>query len=776
MNAIPALRRAAVGHADLLRGMALAGEDKSRELHFALQLGFEAKAEIPQAPRRTLEIQTKPRSAASEQEAVEIDRAPAPRALSAPIMAVTSCELIQHKEDRPPVSATVRPLTEADCRPLKSDQPPFIPLVRLPLLWPAVQNSLVIERKGRIDVRGLVARLAVARPPASLPLESRTHWSGELLVIWDRGQRMAPYEQDYVTLLKRLVYFRGETGLIVCVVNERPEQREATWCFGGTGNADLSGSRIPKPRSGATVLLLSDLGALHQNPSSANSWQRFIKHINQSATRVVAWTPQSARQVDVETARLVRLYCLDPASRLQAQRGHLRTPEQRVAEHDRLALLREMLLTLVSFCVRLEPQLLRALRKLDSKTAAEPGLEGMLWAHRPIVRSSDISRPIAANHQLAYRKQFEKLSPTVQRLALARAMYMHAWQGRSTGMQEALIWDSHVSDRARGKVEEEWIKAAREWFAGFVESQPPEAPSREAAEFADDVLIRNWGDEIFQHRYSEWLSILLDMSGREAIPAGLSGHVLGRTKGRKDRKRGYTLLQVGSQVVVWPSSMEVPVGPISRLSAPLMLRGLEVNRTSPPARRWVVPRGRPTMLWSLSDQQPSGSMIIDGHRHDITKVSRPEWAREFGRDSLGLYADLVVESGYGSVTQCMRYIPAGTVTFDRKSSRKPISKVGPDRATIERGFWLPAGPSKAALWAAVCGRLDGDYVDMKRLQFFVSELRKWIVRDEIALPSDRQIEYLHVSDLVTAFKLSTDSHDLRSGFYFCVNPATANRQ
>lgn len=45
----------------------------------------------------------------------------------------------------------------------------------------------------------------------------------------------------------------------------------------------------------------------------------------------------------------------------------------------------EALLTRIACCVRVEPSLLRALRRLSPDTADEPGLEGLLWGHEPVV-------------------------------------------------------------------------------------------------------------------------------------------------------------------------------------------------------------------------------------------------------------------------------------------------------------------------------------------------------------------------------------------------------
>ena len=92
--------------------------------------------------------------------------------------------------------------------------------------------------------------------------------------------------------------------------------------------------------------------------------------------------------------------------------------------------------------------MLRKLRLLQPATAAEPALEAAAWAHRPVVRAGDASRPIAPAHQLALRQAFGRLPAGLQRAALYAALQVHAWQGRSTEVADFLAWDAHASDAA----------------------------------------------------------------------------------------------------------------------------------------------------------------------------------------------------------------------------------------------------------------------------------------------------------------------------------------
>lgn len=304
------------------------------------------------------------------------------------------------------------------------------------------------------------------------------------MVVWDCGERVAPYRADYWALIHLIVAARGFAGLRISTVENLPDQVVSVW------PVDSSGSPAsPAIRRDCTVLLLSDLGALSESPLAASCWRSFAKSLREVGARPVAWVPHSPRQLEAATAGLVRVHCLDRFGNLRPQRGRIRNPEQRRTEYRRLEALRDRLLTWMSFCVRVEPELLREMRGLDRETGAEPGVEGLAWAYRPVVRASAISRPLSSEHQATYRQRFRSLPLEEQRQGLPAALRVHAWQGRSTAMLETLIWDSHACEAAKGEGAQSAMREARAWFAAFCDSLNTGAVNlEEAAAFAEDLL------------------------------------------------------------------------------------------------------------------------------------------------------------------------------------------------------------------------------------------------------------------------------------------------
>ncbi|WP_396642761.1 formylglycine-generating enzyme family protein [Methylomonas sp. 2B] len=684
-------------------------------------------------------------------------------ALTCKLLTVTACEALE--SDSRTVSQPIAdaPLTPKDCQPLKSGYPPVMPLVRRQKLWPAVKRSLVVKRAHGVDISTLASRIARAEPVRCLPAMRRYYWSGCLTVVWDGSERMAPYFADYQALLNQLLTGRGSDGLTLLNVDSVPGQ--VMGCRPPKTGGDVSQAAKPAA-GGGNVLILSDLGALSASSHAARQWQAYARSIRRAGGRVVAWVPHSPRQVEAETARLIKIYCLDSVGNLQPQTGRLRTVEQRETEHRRMCHLREQLLVRTAFCVRVEMPLLRAVRVLRPDTAVEPGLEGLVWSYRPVVRASEVSRPLAADYQAGYRALFRGLPVEEQQAALDCVLNIHDWQGRSTGVLETLIWESHVNGIAANSRRERVVDA-RAWIAAFRAARRAQGNTRELAEFAQDVLSRNWGDAVFQKLQSPWLSELWASSGLTEIPVGLLSSDLDRVGVSDDGRQSYRLVQVGSRLWLWPETEPLPNLAVSMLNVPRIFKSVEVATNAPFSRRRFQPNGeRLPILEQVADQ--TCDLIHDGKRYHLSHLQRPAWAGRFGRDRCGIFAELLLTTENCTAAQSFRWIEPGTFLMGSPDDEpERTANEGPQHwVTLSRGYWLADTACTQALWLAVMGNNPSHFksdpnnpveqVSWLDVQQFLETLQALLPGCQADLPSEAEWEYACRAGTITPFSFGAN--------------------
>ena len=738
-----------VSSADLLRALQLARQDLAAADRLAASLGFHPKT--TNEVSSSSDILIAPHDSGAKQPALQ---EPPPiqdagkAALRCRFLTVTACETLEEglHSVRPPVAE--KPLSKADCRAVNTGNPPMSLLVSKQKLWPAVKRSLMVKRSNGVDMTRLTANIARAEPVHRLPTQWRQWWGGELQVIWDRSERMTPYFKDYQVLLTQVLDGRGRAGLTLYTVDSWPGQVTGCW----PPQATYGGLAIQPVAEGTKVLILSDLGALSASPSAARHWQNFARGVRQAGGGLVAWVPHSARQVETATAQLFQIHCLDRQGNLRPQLGRLQTARQRQAEHQRLYQLREQLLVRLAFCVRLEQELLRAGRELHSSTAAEPALEGLTWSYRPIVRESDISRPLAPAYQATYRARFSTLTAEEQQAALDCVLRVHAWQGRSTGVLETLIWESHVDLAADDETARQQVAKANAWIGAFHVTQQAEAGNREIKEFAQDILSRNWQDDIFQRRHSHWLADLWALSGRIDVPAGLESADIARVSATIGELRIYRLVQIGIRLMLWPVERPAPALAASALNSPWSLVGLEMITESPYSRRWLEPAGEPSQLLELADRQTC-VLISGGKRYTLSHLHRPAWASKFGRDHLGIFAECRLTTTNATASQRFRWIEPGSFWMGSPDDAPEHGgDEGPQHpVTISRGFWLADTACTQALWQALMDNNPSHFKDDPNqpvesvswhdVQAFLQRLQKLLPGCQVDLPSEAEWEY-----------------------------------
>ena len=131
----------------------------------------------------------------------------------------------------------------------------------------------------------------------------------------------------------------------------------------------------------------------------------------------------------------------------------------------------------------------------------------------------------------------------------------------------------------------------------------------------------------------------------------------------------------------------------------------------------------------------------------LSDGAAPEWARAWGRDRFGVFADLVV----GEVRHRFRWIPRGTFTMGSPEGElgRYLDEVEHE-VTIPSGFWFGEGPCSQALWLEVMGenpsRFKGhdrpvENVTWRDTRSFFSKLNDRVEGLETRLPTEEEWEY-----------------------------------
>ena len=521
-----------------------------------------------------------------------------------------------------------QPLTAADCEPRRLGEAPILPLVPRTRLWPALRRSLARPGAGGLDVPALVRRLARAENIRRLPRRSRPGSGGEVWVVLDRAQRLLPYDTDFDQIIGEVTRLYGAASLHLWVVCESPDA--VLWTRRGRGVEEGVRGRIPVPPPGTPVLILGDLGLLSPGRGQAEAWVGFCRRLGDGGADPVAWLPLSPRLVSRQAALHARVHCLG---------GDLHPLRPaRCAEAPPLpAVALDSLLTRLACCVRVEPALLRSLRLMHPDTAAEPGLEALVWGHPSAVTAGYRFCEIARTRQAAYRARFAALDAAAQDEILCRMLATHAHRGRATETVEALIWRAHTGREAPPGEPAERLAAAAAWLARVAASAG--AGLGDVAEYARDLLFRQGGDAALCRDNSPALAHLWAMSGLDDIPPGLAPRDVADARGRRDgqaEEASFRLVQQGLALFLVPREHTNPQQSWPEIT---VTGGFEWSRSDGALRCWLTP-GLSGIELPLGDRPETASFtLVSGQRqYQVGLLQRPSWAIEWGIESRGLYA------------------------------------------------------------------------------------------------------------------------------------------
>ncbi|MGZ5007356.1 MAG: formylglycine-generating enzyme family protein [Methylobacter sp.] len=346
---------------------------------------------------------------------------------------------VRNQSENPSQTVEVYELiTEDDAKPLSEvrlvNYQDLVPKARL---IPALKRYTSSDRTAGLDVPLLVKQIAGQQLPRHLPRRQLKTWHSHWLVVLDFAKRLWPYRQDMHRLAEHLLHACGQSGVSIRIVNHGPLQHWTDWV-----EEQRTGGPLPTkhawrmPPANTPVLLVSDLGLLEGPDSAAHqAWQGFIRQMGNAQTRPLALLPLGAEQLDKGLPNNLTLLRWSPDARIR--------PERALGEGQAVPDGIEDLLAMAAVTRRVDPPLLRAMRKLNLKAPLNAGLEGAFWRH------PDVEAGSAAN--IRREAQAEHLAYFVQRLddchiELQQLRYRHHAHLRAVlNHEETLLWGAHAN-------------------------------------------------------------------------------------------------------------------------------------------------------------------------------------------------------------------------------------------------------------------------------------------------------------------------------------------
>ena len=660
---VPVSRKnALVGRVDLVRALSAGGPELQEGI--ADLLGFEREPVVTLPP--TIEV-----APALPQESEPRIATPIPDRVTIPFWYVREFKAHEPlRGDEPIPDEPGLPAIE----PVHS--PPASLASGADILTRLRRDSAFSAPGGLIDLDRTVASLSRGEFLRVLPRTPRNRWGQSIRVITDRSRRLAPYwlDQDrVVTDLKRLY---PESGFELAILNEGAASPRIQLPREQEGRSTL-------PDPGTIVLVLGDLGCLARRREErgrlVRMWLDWGRALQANANPALAIVPCHPNRCGAELARLWTILPWEAASLAASSfLGDNETAE-----------LTEEVLTRLAFALRVEPQLVRAIRRTFFQGRADAGIESHLWQHEAFVGRHHEAATLDHRRMHSLLPRFFRLKEEERRriYALVRDLRRNVYPG---------VWFSELltleRDVDRGLLDRAELRQAARWYQqrkrNLVASGAVGNPAANEPTWFRRVFVR--------------------------LPESVNRGVAAQTLHEIDA----VIRPDGEEP---PAFLDPALLPMTAQTERLIALRHEGQRLV--ARPFLTDQDGTAIEFETAAAEPHGSLLgLIRARSGLIKIDDaddfwesgfpPAWADSWGRDGFGPWVDLRVERA----KQRLRWIPPGKFLMgspEDEEGRYPDEGPRHER-TIASGFWMFDTPCTQALWEAVMGENPSHFMGPDR--------------------------------------------------------------
>ncbi|WP_372367691.1 formylglycine-generating enzyme family protein [Candidatus Uabimicrobium sp. HlEnr_7] len=647
--------------------------------------------------------------------------------------------------------------------------PKQYPLVSWPKLWPFLQSVLGATYQRGIDVKKLIKIVSEIKPIYRVPKKSYRSWANTCHIVFDFDERLLTFWDDMNFIYEGIEQLRGSSGLeAYCVENGLLTKFKKYRRYREKAESFIT------PQVNEPLLIISDLGCLEPTEEKSvaepvqesdysnkqmrdvviEKWLRFGKRLKKKGKKAIVLTPCPPRLWDSRLFSYFNLFWWDRGQRLPFDhRCSLSTSTAN--PHNGV----DLLLSLLSPAVRIEPSLLRAARLLLHKYT-DSGVEAQVWNH-PHVEQNPLAFSYKESHFDTYRKNFAcegELVPEIQKIIEEYRMPVikiikehHAYLPEGVRQEEEWLYEDLLNEEKEET--QEYIKKIfrtmdsdnfdyregfKQWFHRVSSRQHKEMWDNEA-------LLATW----FSNHRELW-----EQGSKLPVKEGMDLDKIKWLINKKETPaKKYALIHKGNVFVVESENIEQPFSmgsPVIDLTANTYLEqiyddGLKYAHNLAHACEIQIP------------QQGGFSIETDCEKVVFKSVEKPSVAIAMGRDRYGLFSDYIVQG----VRFRMRWINPGK--FMMGSPESEVNRRDDEvhhTVILSSGFWLADTACTQELWQAIMKdnpsrsketQLPVETVSWDDCNTFIDKMSSLLPECNFSLPTEAQWEYACRSGIQTAF-------------------------
>ncbi len=299
-----------------------------------------------------------------------------------------------------------------------------------------------------IDVEQVVKKLSCVEHMIEFPKKRRRSLGRHLHLIDDRQLHLTPYWRDNSLFTRLIENFLPDYATSRAVLQNGRSLPVSFTQAGKLSNWEL-------PPEGSVVLVFSDLGALAmQHDSLVEIWLNLARKLKRQNCKLIALVPCHPSECD---ERLKSLFIIEPWEIEQ----HLTpcTPLQRLVQA-------EQLLTLLAPAIRLEPSLLRSVRKSLAQHGINmnAAVEAVVWQHPAMQEHSSVAATFSPEARQQWLKRFYTEDSDLRQTVLAT---MRSWR---TQLQQQVWFEEITSldESSRNLVSQQDLQDAKRYFQQLI--------------------------------------------------------------------------------------------------------------------------------------------------------------------------------------------------------------------------------------------------------------------------------------------------------------------